>query len=474
MFVFTYDQKKEFAMKILVLNGSPKGDLSVTLQYAHYLQKVNPAVEFQTYNIAQLIHKIEKDALFFDEIIEQVKQADGILWAFPLYILVVHAHYKRFIELIFERGVQGAFADKYAATLSTSIHYFDHTAHNYMHGICDDLGMRFVEAFSFDMVDLLEEKGRQQVEQLGHHFLEAIQTHRPYQRRYPALQPRVFTYESGLAPATGQTNSKKVVILFDGDRPGSNIAAMVARCRANFSGDVSVINLNEINIKASCQGCLKCGASYHCSFEGKDSFIDFYRSQVMTADILIYAGTIVDRYLSARWKTFFDRSFFNTHTPKLTEKKVAFVFSGPYSQLPNLNEILMGYTEFQMAHMVGLVSDEYGSSSEIDALIDQLMQTTLNQAVENSTRPITFLGMGGLKIFRDDVWGRIRMVFPADHHAYKQLGLYRTFPQHDLRQRLLNLIILPLLSIPKIREMFNKQMLQEMVKPLQQVVNKAR
>ena len=48
-------------MKILVLNGSPKGDLSVTLQYVHYLQKVNPGCEFHTYNIAQQIRKIEKD-----------------------------------------------------------------------------------------------------------------------------------------------------------------------------------------------------------------------------------------------------------------------------------------------------------------------------------------------------------------------------------------------------------------------------
>jgi multimeric flavodoxin WrbA len=460
-------------MNILVLNGSPKGDLSVTLQYVHYLQKVNPAVEFTTYNIAQQIHKIEKDTAFFEEIIEQVRKADGVLWAFPLYILIVHAHYKRFIELVFERGAQSAFADKYAATLSTSIHFFDHTAHNYLHGICDDLRMRFVEAFSPDMTDLLEEKGRRQLEQFGRHFLDAIEAHRPYQRRYPAVQPRAFSYEPGPAPIPVQTNGKKVIILHDGSRPNSNIDTMVARCQQNFSGDVSVINLNEINIKASCQGCLKCGASYHCAFEGKDGFIDFYRSQVMTADILIYAGTIVDRYLSSRWKTFFDRSFFNTHTPKLIGKQVAFVISGPYSQIPNLNEILMGYTEFQLAHVVGVVSDEYGSSAEIDPLIDQLMQATFNQAVEGSSRPLTFLGVGGTKIFRDDIWGRIRMVFPADHKAYKQLGFYQTFPQRDLRQRLLNLIILPILSIPKIRAGFNKQMLRQMILPLQQVVNKA-
>ena len=72
----------------------------------------------------------------------------------------MHAHYKRFIELVFERGAQAAFAGKYAASLSTSIHFFDHTAHNYIHAICDDLGMRFVESFSPDMTDLLNEEGR--------------------------------------------------------------------------------------------------------------------------------------------------------------------------------------------------------------------------------------------------------------------------------------------------------------------------
>ena len=93
-------------------------------------------------------------------------------------------------------------------------------------------------------------------------------------------------------------------------------------------------------------------------FTGKDGYIEFYRSTVMTADVLVYAGRMVDRYLSARWKMFFDRIFFNTHTPVLVGKQIALVVSGPLSQEPNLMEVFRGFFEFQGANLVGAVSDE--------------------------------------------------------------------------------------------------------------------
>ncbi|MFP4484205.1 MAG: hypothetical protein ACLFO1_05065 [Spirochaetaceae bacterium] len=37
--------------------------------------------------------------------------------------------YKRYIELLFERGGHEHLAGRYAASLSTSIHFYDHTAH---------------------------------------------------------------------------------------------------------------------------------------------------------------------------------------------------------------------------------------------------------------------------------------------------------------------------------------------------------
>jgi len=460
-------------MKIVVLNGSPKGDVSVTMQYVNYLIKKYPQYEYKIVNISQRIKAIEKNQAEFDQIIADIQAADGVLWAFPLYILIVHAHYKRFIELVFERGAQAAFAGKYAASLSTSIHFFDHTAHNYIHAICDDLGMRFVESFSPDMQDLLNLEGQTKTAQFGGHFFDAIQTQAVTARQYAPLNWRNFNYAPGEAPEPLATPGKKVVILHDSRDPNSNLSHMVERCRSAFAGDVSVINLYDIDIKSSCLGCLQCGAKNECAFTGKDGFIDFFRSQVMAADILVYAGTITDRYFSSRWKMFFDRSFFNTHTPVLIGKQLVFVISGPFSQLENVREIFTGFAEYQMANLVGFASDEFGTSQEIDAMLDGMMGRAARLAEQTYVQPETFLGVGGTRLFRDDMFGRLRIVFAADHRAYQRLGFYKTFPQRDLVTVLLNTFVAPLLSIRKLRQEFNKQVKVQMAAPLKNVVDKA-
>ena len=108
-------------MKIAVLNGSPKGEISVTMQYVHFLEQRFPEVEFKYFDVALKIKKLEKDDKAFQEIIAGVAAADAVLWAFPLYFLVVCSQYKRFIELIFEKNAVSAFRGKPAA-ISDNFH----------------------------------------------------------------------------------------------------------------------------------------------------------------------------------------------------------------------------------------------------------------------------------------------------------------------------------------------------------------
>jgi len=131
-------------MKIAVLNGSPKGNISATMQYILYIQKKFPQHEYKFLNVAQQIKILEKNEERFNTVIEEIRTSDGVIWGFPLYVLLVSSQYKRFIELIYEKKVENVFKDKYSALLCTSIHFYDHTAINYVNGIWEDLEMKFV------------------------------------------------------------------------------------------------------------------------------------------------------------------------------------------------------------------------------------------------------------------------------------------------------------------------------------------
>ena len=78
-------------MKLLVLNGSPKGDVSVTMQYVKFIRKKFPEHEYQVLNISHEIQRIERDEAVFGAAIDAVRSADAVLFVFPLYTLLVPA-----------------------------------------------------------------------------------------------------------------------------------------------------------------------------------------------------------------------------------------------------------------------------------------------------------------------------------------------------------------------------------------------
>jgi NAD(P)H-dependent FMN reductase len=87
-------------MNLIVLSGSPKKDLSVTLQSIKYLEIKYPEHNFDYVHIINQVKEFEKNPSALKEMCEKVKTAKVVLWAFPVYHLLVPAHYKRFIELI--------------------------------------------------------------------------------------------------------------------------------------------------------------------------------------------------------------------------------------------------------------------------------------------------------------------------------------------------------------------------------------
>jgi multimeric flavodoxin WrbA len=458
-------------MKIVVLNGSPKGDLSLTLQYVHFIEEWFPQHEFKIFEVSKQMNTVKINEKLFMEIIDEVKAADGVLWSFPLYIALVAAQYKKFIELIFEKKVTAGFENKYTAVLTTSIKFMDHIAHNYMQAICDDLNMKYVSSFSAEMDDLLKEKEQNRLITFAANFFNTIQNNRVLPKYYSPIMYHQLDYLPGKVENPIDQGTKKIIILTEVLPVQKNLLSMIERFKNSFVKKIEIINLNDMDIKGGCLECYRCGYDNTCIYAGKDEFINTYNFRLKEADILVFAGVIEDRFLSSKWKLFFDRGFFNSHTPSFTGKQIGFIISGPLRQIPNLKEMLEGYSQWQRANLAGIITDEYDDSVIVDGIIDNFAQNLVTFADKNYVQPMTFLGVGGIKILRDDVWGKLRFIWRADHRYYKKNGIY-DFPQKDYKTRITNAVVMLLMKIPRFRNEFYKVTQSEMIKPFQKIIDK--
>ncbi|MFH1692412.1 MAG: NAD(P)H-dependent oxidoreductase [Candidatus Omnitrophota bacterium] len=456
-------------MNILVLNGSPKGDLSVTLRYVQYAQKKFPQHQFRVFNVSVLIKKFEKDEGSLKELLSAVEEADALIWAFPVYYLLVPSQYKRFIELIGEKGLACYFRDKYAVSLSTSVHFFDHTAHAYMNSVCEDFQMRYAGSFSAEMYDLLEKAQREKFFIFMKGFFESVEN----KEIFPSLYQRVAIEDWAYVPqdragGSADLEGKRLVIVVDHMDPSGNLFKMLTYFKGLFKGNIEVVDLSRIDIKGGCMGCCHCGYDYTCVYQ--DGFKKFCDSFIMDSDILIFAGKVCDRYLSWKWKLFFDRSFFRTHTPIIKDKQVAFILEGPLSQIANLRDVLDAYVQTQGANLVGFVTDESCDSAKIDGFLKGLAKRLIVSAQRNYIKPMMFPGLAGHKLMRDCMWEKLQFPFRADHLFYSRHHRY-DFPRRSMKAWFKDVFMAGLTRIPLFREkIYREAMKKEMVKPLDKIL----
>jgi multimeric flavodoxin WrbA len=452
-------------MKICVLNGSPKGNDSITMQYVRFLELAFPSHTFVIENVGQRIAALETQDEDFSRVIESVSSADGVVFATPVYFMLVPAQLKRFIELVFIRNAAAAFSEKYAASLTTSIHFFDHTANAYLHAIAEDLGMNWAGSFSAKMDDLLSLKHQESLVLFAEDFFDTVVRKPAVQRSFPPLANDMPQYRPGPIPLPFDTKGKNVVILSDA-APGSNLEKMVTRAASCFGRAASIVSLDEAGMNGGCLGCCRCAFDNTCIYT--DGFSLFFEETVLSADILILAGSIRDRYLSAQFKQFFDRSFYRGHVPSLAGRQVALLIEGPLSQCCTLREVLTAYVAMQGANLAGIVTDEGPVSGVTDSRIDALCEHSIRLSQNGYVSPEGFPVAGGHKIFRDEIWGNMRAVFRADHAYYKKHGMY-DFPQGDLPRRIRTMLLSLLLSVPPVRKKAEQQMHQHMIQPFARV-----
>jgi len=414
-------------MKIAVLNGSPKGEASFTIHSVKYIEKKFPANEFTYLKIGQEINKLENDRDLFDSVIQNMKEADCLLWSYPVYFYNVPAQIMRFFELLLERGECHSFIDKYATSVSTSANFHDNMAHNYMQGVCEDMSMRYMEGTSWEMSDLLKEDKRKDLLAFASHFFSAVEQKIYMEKRFVPLYENDVEYIPYGIVEKEKNGNKKVILITDADREDVNLKHMIDVFVKFTSFKTEILNIREMNFKGYCVGC------GHCMKEGtcihKDDYEKMLKEKIEPADILIMAGTIKTRYLSSRWKNFWDRMFVNGHRPVYAGKYTGAIISGPLRGLHDLRNVMDAKGQTGRMPFIGAVTDEYIDCNTITEQIKSFVWKMEEMVLAGWKRPHTFPGVGGHKIFRDMIYEKQNLpVFKLDHEYYKKHNLY-DFPK---------------------------------------------
>ena len=443
-------------MNVLVLNGSPKGKYSITLQTVLYLQRLYPDCAFEVLNVGQKIKSLEKD---FTEAEQALEKADLILFSYPVYTFIAPCQLHRFIELWKVSGVNTA--GKFATQLTTSKHFYDVTAHRYVQDNCCDLGLRYIRGLSADMDDLLTENGQKQARDFWDYVLWSVENNK-FEPASCIMKPAKKLPVS--VPSCEEEKSGDVVILTDCTAEDTQLASMIARFRAQLPRKTRVVNLWEYPLKGGCLGCFNCAVTGKCVY--KDGFDDYLRNEIQTADAIVYAFTIKDHSMGARFKMYDDRNFCNGHRTVTIGMPVGYLVSGNYAQEMNLQMIVEGRAQVGSNFLAGVATDE----EDPNAAIDQLAQTLVYALEHKYVPPQNFYGIGGMKIFRDLIW-LMQGMMKADHKFYKAHGQY-DFPQKKRGTMLKMYLVGALLSSEKLKAKLGNKMNEGMLMPYKKLFEK--
>ena len=448
-------------MNILVINGSPKGNNSITLQTSLFLEKLFIEHKFSFLNVGQKIRYYEKN---FCEIEKEFEKADIIIFSYPVYTFLVPSQLHRFIELLKENNIN--VKDKFATQISTSKHFYDTTAHKFVEENCLDLGFKYVRGLSADMEDLMQKEGQNDAVNFFNYLIFCAENNIYTHCSNIKKEEKTIYKRKCDNNFENKDQSKDVLILSCLSKDDENLRNIIDDFRSIFPYKTREINIKEYNFHGGCLGCFGCAITGKCVY--KDGFDDFLRNEIQTADAIIYAFTIKNHYADSSFKLYDDRQFCNGHRTVTEGMPIGYIVSGDYDKEYNLQTLIEARSEVG-GNFLTHVANDCGKD-----VYDELLQLSsiMKYSIDNkSSRPKNFYGVGGMKIFRDLIY-IMQGLMKADHQYYKKHNIY-DFPQKQRMKMLQMKLVGALISIPSIQKKMKNKMNDYILMPYKKIIDNA-
>ena len=460
---------------ILIINGSPKNNYSITLQTSLFLQKKFPDCKFEIQPVAKLNNQLDLNP---EEVYEKIKTFDIIIFSYPVYTFIAPYQLHLFFEKLKKHNFH--FDGKVATQITTSKHFYDITAHQFIKENSLDLGFNFITGLSADMEDLIKKSGQNEAENFFKRVLWC--TENQLFDDYPNKNQNSISTEkpTSIVKFTDEfkidlpkDDSKEIVIITDYDKSNpqdKNLKLMIDKFIDLLPYKTKIVNIREYKFKGGCLGCFRCASTGKCIYT--DGFDEFLRTEIQTASSIIYAFSIKEHSMGAIFKLYDDRQFCNGHRTVTTGMPIGYIVSGNLSQEQNLQTIIKARAEVGGNFVTGIATDEvneFDKENLPEFCIYKLVQNLIFALQNEYSQPANFYGVGGMKIFRDLIY-EMQGMMKADHKFYKKNGLYDDMP-HKKKGRIFGMYLVGLLNSPKLQDKIGNKMNEGMIAPYKKVLD---
>lgn len=434
-------------MKITVVNGSPKGKYSCTLQTSLFLEKRFPEHSFEVVGVMDK----KRDKAF-----ASILSADIVIFSYPVYTFLAPSQLHFFIRDMKTSGID--FSGKWATQITTSKHFYDSTAHRYLSDNLHDMGFKVVPGLSADMEDLTKEKGQREAETFFSLLIHSVEND-IFEPSPSFLSPTLPEFKP--LRAMDKKEGKRVVVVADYSSGSERLKSMVSSFQSTFSYPVEVIDIGSFPFKGGCLGCFNCAGDGKCIW--RDGYEEMLRGNIQKSDAIVIAFSILDHSMGPVFKTYDDRQFCNGHRTVTEGTPFAYIVDGSLDGEENLRTVIEARSEVGHNYLAGVA---------VDSETMEAMEKRLEYSLENRVLlPRNFYGVGGMKIFRDLIWV-MRGIMKADHIFYKKKGVY-DFPQKERGKMMVMCLLGAMVRNPKIKKKMGNKMNEGMVAPYKKVIEKA-
>lgn len=451
-------------MNILIINGSPKGKTSITLQTCAYIKVHNPKHRYAVLNAGSQIAIFERD---FTKASKLINAADLIIFSYPVYTFLAPSQLHRFVDLMVAHSQDGTITlqDKYITQITTSKHFYDITAHAFIEDNMKDLGATVIRGLSADMDDLTKESGRKDALSFFKYVCHKISINSAKDITSHSSDKNVSLSHIDLSSQHTSLSCKSlkdVVVVADLAPNDDKLKEMITEFLSYTDFNAKLVNIHDFSFRGGCISCFNCSADGTCIY--KDGFKELLHDEIQSGKAIVLAFSINNHSMGSVFKTYDDRQFCNGHRTVTMGMPFGYLVNGNLSAETNLKTVMEARAQVGGNYLAGIADNEFDMKKSVRELA-----LDLNWCIENKyTQPANFYGVGGMKIFRDLIF-EMQGFMKADYEFFKSHG-QMDFPQKHPGKIAAMYLVGSVMNNPNIKYKLGDEMSKGMLMPYRKYI----